>query len=204
MNRSLDNFNVNIAQLDEVDTLISYLKSKQMPVDIGDLLRWKWVWGVSAFDKFIHELVLYEMIEIFQKNRICTSAFKSFAVDLDFSTDLMHSTEEKWEFVQRFKQIVLLRHSKESFQNPNKVKEALSLIWNEQYKWQKISKALKLEEAELTQKLTIIVSRRHHIVHEADLDPVNDEKRVITIEETDEIITFLKNLSYQIFSLTRI
>lgn len=54
-------------------------------------------------------------------------------------------------------------------------------------------------DARLTQKL--IATRRNAIVHEADLDPVNNQKQAITRAEATDIANFLLALGNRICDL---
>ena len=70
MQQSYQRFIELVKDTENVEALYTYFeKVITAPIDISDLLRWQWVQCVSAFDKFVHDLVRTGMLEIFLGNR---------------------------------------------------------------------------------------------------------------------------------------
>ena len=63
-----------------------------------------------------------------------------------------------------------------SYQEPNKVADGLSYIWEEKQKWKKISVQMNMDERIVKTTLKLIADRRNSIVHEADIDPSTNQK----------------------------
>ena len=91
-----------------------------------------------------------------------------------------------------------------SFQDPVKVADGLSFIWNEGQKWQKIAGKIGLSDGVARTTLKLIADRRNAIVHEADIDPVTSLKLGITRQECEDTSSFLQNCGNEIAGLVTI
>ncbi len=105
------------------------------------------------------------------------------------------------EGIAIFRSIVERKHSYETFQSPDKIREALSLIWNEQHKWQKIAQSIGRPENVVKTELNNIVIRRNQIVHEMDIDLSTGTTQPISHATTKQIVDFIKLLGDVIYSL---
>lgn len=74
-----------------VETLYNYFENSVVPVDISDLLRWQWVQCISAFDKFVHDVVRVGMVEIFLENRTPTPKYNTFQIDIQTYGDMINN-----------------------------------------------------------------------------------------------------------------
>ncbi|EQD37268.1 hypothetical protein B1A_17690, partial [mine drainage metagenome] len=74
-------------------------------------------------------------------------------------------------------------------------------IWNENHKWQQIALGFGMTDDHVKRKQTLIATRRNAIVHEADLDPVTNQKQAITRAEATDISDFLLALGNRICDL---
>lgn len=88
-----------------------------------------------------------------------------------------------------------------SFQDPAKIVDGLSYIWDDTQKWQRISQGLGMNDEDVRRKQKLIATRRNAIVHEADLDPVTNQKLTITRAEAADISDFLLALGNRICDL---
>lgn len=202
MQRAFDQFKDSMKYVKELDALYVHLKDTlHLPNDLTDLLRAEWVYTVSAMDKLIHELIRIGMIEAFQGRRTRTSKFSSFGVSTNTLTTTLSTAVPPPEYW--FEQEVIERHKTLSFQAPEKIADALSLIWDEQHKWQVLATATGIAQATLTTKLKTIISRRNQIVHEADLDLLSGVRNNIDKTDIDDVVPFIENLSEKIFHAVR-
>jgi len=199
MQRAFDQFKNSIKYVKELDVLYNYLKNDlHLPDDLTDfLLRAEWIYAVSAMDKLIHELVRIGMIEAFQGRRIRTGKFLSFGVTAKTLTSSLSAAEPPPEYW--FEQEVIEKHKTLSFQTPEKIAEALSLIWDEPHKWQRLAASAGTTQADLTAQLKVIISRRNQMVHEADLDLLSGIRNSIDKAGIDEVVPFIEKLSEKIF-----
>jgi len=202
MQRAFDQFNGNMKYVKELDALFIYLKDTlHLPNDLSDILRAEWVYSVSAMDKLIHELVRIGMIEAFQGRRVRTSKFQTFGVTTNTLTSTLSTAVPPPEYW--FEQEVIDRHKTLAFQAPEKIADALSLIWDEQHKWQVLSNAMAIPQATIITKLKTIISRRNQIVHEADLDLLTGVRNTIDKADIDDVVSFIERLSEEIFNAVR-
>ncbi|MEM6630454.1 MAG: HEPN domain-containing protein [Bacteroidota bacterium] len=198
MNNAFDQFRKDIGKVREIDSLYYYLKNKlQLPNDLTDLLRSEIVYSTSALDKLIHELVRIGMIDIFCNRRIATNRFKNYTISMSTYNGIISSTIQPQEYW--FEQEVINKHKHLSFQDPQKISEALSLIWDEEHKWQKIAIRMYTDQRTIRTQLKNIVSRRNQIVHESDLDSFTGVKNRINQTDTKFIVDFIEMLGEAIY-----
>jgi hypothetical protein len=205
MQRAFNQFKDSLKYVKELDALYLYLKDTLLlPNDLTDLLRAEWVYTISAMDKLIHELVRLGMIEAFQGSRVKTKKFLAFGISVDTYTNISSSIltnvppPEYW-----FEQEVIQKHKHLSFQDPDKIADGLSLIWDENAKWYKLSQSVGTAENDLKTKLKTIISRRNQIVHEADLDLLSGQRNTIDKADIDAVVPFIETLSEAIFNAVK-
>lgn len=95
------------------------------------------------------------------------------------------------------------RHKTLAFQAPEKIADALSLIWDEPHKWQTIAAAIGINQSTLTTQLKTIINRRNQIVHEADLDLLSGVRNTLDKADIDDVINFIESLSEAIFNAVK-
>jgi len=197
-------FKANIQAIKDLDGLYTHLHGTlRLPDDLlSDLLRTQLVNAVSALDKLVHELVQAGMIQIFLGNKSPTSKYNAFTLPMATVTDIRNATDlQPPEYF--FSVEVFQRNKALSFQKPDKIADALSHIWDESHKWQKITQKMGLEDQNAVKThLDAIVSRRNQIVHEADLD-YNGVKNIAIHSDITRSVTFIENLGDSIFELVR-
>ncbi len=193
-------FHRTINQANELGGLYDYLStSVAIPEQFEDLLRSQIVNAVSAFDKLMHDLIRIGMVKIFENQRPTTGKYLSESIAIQYLPSLLASAVPPPPV--RFEEIVREKLSKLSFQDPTKVADGLSYIWNEPQKWQQIALGLGMSDENAKRKLKLIITRRNAIVHEADLDPVTSQKQGITRAEATDIANFLRALGDRICDL---
>lgn len=194
MNNALVSFNEIIQHTQTSAGLFCYLQEQRIPIDASDLLRWEWVLAVSAFDKYIHDIVRIGMIEEFLGRRSETDKYKSFRITVPLYSMMLSSQSPELIFENE----IIRQHGIQAFQTPEKVGDALSFIWTENHKWQVISGNMKntITERDLKTKLNNIVIRRNQIVHEGDCIKSVFPLKQQTISESDakDVIGFISEL----------
>ena len=193
MNNYLTLFDNNVAQARSLSTLYINLRDGVHIEDVynSNLLKAQLVNVVSAFDMFIHGIVKKGVIEIFNKTRKETPKFQTFAFQAKtilklievMSPGFMPSSSDEMP------DVILEKELSDklcfmSFQSPDKVTDALSLIWGEPHKLQVLAADMNIsgcntnEKANnLKQELTIIIQRRNQIAHEGDINPATQLPR---------------------------
>jgi RiboL-PSP-HEPN len=208
MYKAFEQFKNNIKSIRELEALHYHLVTElRLPNDLSDILRSQLVYAVSAFDKLIHELVRIGMIQSFLGLRTKTLKFNSFSISLETYnkiqqvSKLAEITEQNPEYF--FEQEIISKHKHLSFQDPEKIADALSLIWEEKQKWQKIAISLNASDDYIKKRLKSIISRRNQIVHEADIDIQTNLRNSIDENDAKEVVSFIFTLSETIFDLVK-
>lgn len=194
-------FQKSVDQTLNVDAIYNYItKTIIIPFDCSDLLRWEFIQCVSAFDKLIHDFVRIGMLEIFRGQKPPTNKFKSFSIDYSTYNNMQISPQQKEYF---FEQKIILNHSHLSFQDPAKVADALSYIWEEKNKWEKISEKMLMPKNICMNQLKTIINRRNQIVHESDYTDPFSNRQIILQEDSQEVRTFILKLGYSIYNCVK-
>lgn len=191
MHSALTLFKRNIEDTRNLTSLYEYLElSMQSPFSFDDLLRSQIVYSVSAFDKLVHDVVRLGIMEIFTGGRPPTQKYLDESILISIYNELISATVPPKEYI--FEQSIVNKLKTISYQDPAKVVEGLSYIWNEKHKWQKIAEKMAIgDDRTARTTLKLIVSRRNEIVHEADIDPLTNQKKSISKTECQSITDFL-------------
>lgn len=212
MQTAINQFRANLQQIRDLHTLYQQLVSQGL-TNLSDLLRSEHVYAVSALDKLMHELIRIGMLQIFDGSRLTTAKFQNFTISMETFVAMQQINTQinlqQTSTIDLFDREIILRHKLLSFQEPEKIADGLSFIWNEQYKWQKIAETLSLSlqqpitERDTKIKLKNIVARRNQIVHEADIDVVSGNKQTIYETDTEDLVAFINFLGESIYVLVR-
>ena len=197
MEQAKNKFNQLLTDINQVMTIYDFITLEvKAPLDTSDLLRWQWVQAVSAFDKFVHDLVRIGMLEVFNNTRKATPKFNSFKFTFTELNNIKNSVNQESEF----EKIILRKHSYLAFQDPDKVNDALSFIWNCNDKWKIIAEKIGLEKDFCKKTLRNIVIRRNQIVHEGDyIDSFSRQE--IDKQDVKETIYFIRLVGNTIYNI---
>jgi hypothetical protein len=201
MQRAYNLFEKILKDTETAQVLYTYLDTTvKPPLDYTDLLRWQWAQSVSALDKLIHDFVRIGMVKIFEGTRPMTDKYKSFTIDIQTYNQLNNNIAIASSI---FEQQVLLKNGFLSFQDPAKISDALSYIWDEKHKWQKIAQQMNQDESLVKTTLKNIVIRRNQIVHEGDYSDTLLQRQEICEQDVIDVITFIKSLAQSIYALVK-
>jgi hypothetical protein len=167
MKSTHDRFSYNIARARDMRALFVNLKATTAgALDLTDILRAAIVSAVSAFDTLIHEITRMGMLEIYQNTRPRTVAFSRFSVPMDNVLLVITSPGS----TQWLEDEIRRQHSWLSFQQPDKVADAIRLFYDKEL-WKEVGTRLGIDSKSAKNRLALIVDRRNKIAHEADMDP---------------------------------
>jgi len=216
MLQAFEKFSTNIQQIKALSDVYTHLVSQaafaQNESIVADILRAQWVYAVSALDKFIHDVVRIGMIRAFTGQGQRSAKFLSFEIPLsvllemapsESSNAVIDESERLTAFTKRVND--KLKHL--SFQDASKIADGLSYIWEENYKWQKITQQINTDtgssqtDTNIKSELTRIVNRRNQIVHEADLSLATGEKNEISTEDISIVVDFIEHLVKAIYHI---
>lgn len=194
-------FDAGISRIRNIDSIFIHLTTNLgfNEDDVSDILRSEIVYAMSSLDRLIHDLVKKGMVDTFNGLRIPTSAYKNFSITIQQYDEFNSATVPPAGHL--FEHAISQKHKYLSFQEPNKISEALSLIWDETHKWQRIATTIGTSQSNLKTELKNIVIRRNQIVHESDFDLSTSTLQTISHSDTIRIIDFVEELGHTIISL---
>lgn len=199
MEKAIEVFRASADRVRNLGGLHGAISALTTPViDSSDLLRAQIVLTVSALDHFIHEVTVLGMVETFNGARPPTAAFNRQKV----SGHLLISAPSGRGVL--FEEDVRQRHALLSFQQPDKIADAIRLI-SEASLWKEVALKVGVSEEALKTKLRLIVERRNKIAHEADIDPSYPGARwPIKPQDAEDALQFIVSLCEAIFDLVRL
>lgn len=200
MHRSLSIFRANLDRVRSIHALyIHFSESVTSAIDLTDLLRAEIVLIVSALDHFVHELTRLGMMEIWRGSRAATPSYRKFSVSLDVTTQLAGGSVGDGHL----ETAIRMSHSYLSFQQPDKIAEAVRLFSPIEL-WIEIGAQLGKDPKNLKTHLIFIVERRNKIAHEADIDPTYPGQRwPIDRRDTEDAVVFVESVGEAIYQLVK-
>ena len=137
------------------------------------------------------------MIDCAKGARPKTDAYLRFDIPLSATESaLSGTTHEVW-----VGETVREKHSWQSFQDPDKLADAIRLISPVKL-WEGVGVELSMLPKDVKTRLKLVVDRRNKIAHEADLDPANPGFRwPITAPMVNDTIDFIERLGDAIFKV---
>ena len=191
-------FKENLKRVRELGGLAVAVESlTTSAIDVSDLWRSQIVLVVSALDNFIHELTRLGMIETAKGSRPKTDAYLRFEMPLSATESaIAGSVHEVW-----VGETVREKHSWQSFQDPDKLADAIRLISPVKL-WEAVGSELGEPPKDVKTRLKLIVDRRNQIAHEADLDPINPGSRwPINGPMVNDTVNFIEKLGDAIYKV---
>ncbi|HOV10276.1 MAG TPA: HEPN domain-containing protein [Bacteroidales bacterium] len=192
INAPLNQFLRNVESIDTIDSIHTYFEVQVPAIDISEILRAEFVLLVSAFDYYIHDIVREGMLSIFDGKNKTNKDFDQFAISLKAVNILLSASDDQIRR-QLLDNEIRKVNSKHSYQAPSNVERALSIISFKSV-WKKISIDMKMNEDDIVKELGLIVHRRNKIAHEADMNPVTNEKSPIDKQTIRDVRVFLINI----------
>lgn len=170
--RPIQQFKQNINEIQKISDLYKFNKQQfNNAVDIDGLLRMELVMGVSALDQYIHQVVVERVIDILRNRGKIPVNFSKLLLSYDSLNDVLQSGNIQ-DAIVLIERDLRLKMSWRSFQQPDKITEALKYI-SDHNVWKEISILMNREVSAVKQQLELIVKRRDCIAHEADYDYIN-------------------------------
>lgn len=198
MNLAFSQFAANIEEVRTTHLISTSLNiSTSSILDISNIQRSCIVLSVSAIDYLIHELTIIGMCEIYNGAREITPKYNSHNVSLGF----MHAISSTPPLIT-FESEIRRSLGWQTFQRPDKIKEAIALFSVVQL-WQQVAITMCDAESNVKNQLNLIVDRRNMIAHEADIEPIFKTKRLIRDIDVSTTIDFIETVGATIFNLVR-
>lgn len=137
------------------------------------------------------------MKEIFQGRRYSTSRYNKQNISLGLY-HLINGTTN----IGLFENEIRKNLGWQTFQRPEKIKEAISIFSNIQL-WQQVAISLGQSEQNLKNQLDLIIDRRNMIAHESDIEPIYKTRRPINDLDVINTIEFIESVGTSIYRLVR-
>ena len=188
MLKALEAARESLLRVEHLGGLYSALQSlTTSAIDSSDLLRAQVVLAVSALDFYIHEVTVMGMLEVMKGERPSTPAFDKSRVSVGAMLGGMQTQTYDW-----FEADVRERHSFLSFQQPDKIADAIRLFSGVKL-WESV--AAIVGDNDVKDRLRLIVDRRNKIAHEADISPsYPGERWPITQSDVTEITLLIRGI----------
>ncbi|SHK87581.1 hypothetical protein SAMN05720469_12150 [Fibrobacter intestinalis] len=203
MKTAWNEFKNNIEDVKKIGAVYTQLVdiAPLMKEDLADLLRTQLVNAISAFDRLLHEYVRIGLLRQLSGLAPLKKITKNFMIDSDSFLSLMNLGTSPQDLVTKQRIIesrinYVLKFM--TFQDPKKISEALSYIWDEEHKWQTLATELGKRQEDVISQLKLYVDRRNMIVHEADYDMAIPGRRPISSSIAQDCISFIYSLARQI------
>lgn len=165
----------------------------------NEILRSQIVLAVSALDSFLHDLVRFGLLGIFQGIRPHTKGYEGYTVSVHLARLIRDESDLNVQIDLLGLEIRRI-NSKDSYQSPKGVEYALGLIGFKNL-WTNLSLPMGIKPDDIKNTLGLITDRRNKIAHEADFDSVNEAKNAIDRSQTNDVVVFIENLCEAINSL---
>jgi restriction system protein len=167
--------------------------------EVDDVFRAAWVQSVAALDHWVRQEVRYRMLRLAgQPGGAKPDGFAAFPMTLGLLEDVQHGRRSLADAIDQ-----QLRDTRShlTYQHPDKIKEAFSLVSDVKDFWNGVAKTLTegsgdgvaVSGTDLRKQLREIVHRRNKIAHEYDEDPANPPaKRAIDAATATQIIDWIE------------
>ena len=193
MRNPKNTWNLNLQNVKKMHWLHEQLSKVVPAMDLSDILRAEYVLIVSAFDCYVHNVVLQGMANMFSGSKPDSRAYNEFCLPMSAVKQLLVSTDSAIR-ESIFNVSVKKLLAKDSYQSPKSVEYAMNLI-NLKNVWHKVGLKLSMPSKDVVLKLGLIIQRRNKIAHEADIhDLVSMDKTPIDRSDVDDTFAFLDQI----------
>lgn len=193
MRNPKNTWNLNLQNVKKMHWLHEQLSKVVPAMDLSDILRAEYVLIVSAFDCYVHDVVLQGMTNMFSGTKPDSRAYIEFCLPMSAVKQLLVSTDSAIR-ENIFNASVKKLLAKDSYQSPKSVEYAMNLI-NLKNVWHKVGLKLSIPSKDVVLKLGLIIQRRNKIAHEADIhDLVSMDKTPIDRSDVDDTFAFLDQI----------
>jgi hypothetical protein len=196
MQRALNQLGSNMARVNFLIGTYAVVETQTTAaIDVSDILRAAVVQSVSALDHFIHELQRLGVLEIHAGARPATPTYHLLVDEFRALSQVDPTIWPPAEIDAAIRE----RNSWRTFQQPQKIAEALSLVTTAPI-WAGVAQGIHLSASDVQTRIRVIVDRRNKIAHEADMDPSFPGARwPITQRMLEDTSGWIENLGTHLF-----
>lgn len=189
MNNIKNNYEKNMLSINNSISIYHYLQSKAKNLDATILLRSQFVLIISAFDTYVHSMIVNKIIDSY------FSSEQQFNIQLDIPLSLAYEMKDLNVDMQKNKlyNFLVKKLSKDSFQSPKSIEYAFSILGISKI-WTKLSDKMQMQPDDIKNMLSIIVNRRNKIAHESDWNVVTGSYEDIELTDVLDCKNFINNM----------
>ena len=189
MNNIKNIYEKNILSINNSISIYQYLQTQAKNLDATILLRSQFVLIVSAFDTYVHSVVINKIIDKY------FSSNQQLNIQLDIPLSLAYEMKNLDADMQKNKlyNFLVRKLSKDSFQSPKSIEYAFSIIGINKI-WKRLSDKMQMQPDDIKKMLSIIVNRRNKIAHESDWNIVTGTYEDIGLTDVLECKKFISNM----------
>jgi hypothetical protein len=184
-------FNASIGQVDELLAIYRYIHTNSGIAAKDHILRAALTMLVSSIDTSVHELVIRAIVSKLDDNRL---AFNVDKQTISVQCVLHHDLAQR---VIMAEADLRKQYTKETFRSSTQIETVLAEIGINKI-WSRISPKFSKKPEDIKVRLDLMVRRRNQIVHEADLDSLQNVQR-ISIDMVEELYAFTKTFVNALF-----
>lgn len=200
MNKPIDDFCLQVKEVKKLNDIYKYNERVlARGIDISGVLRAQIVFVVSALDHYIHNVILYEALNILKNNKPHSPSFGKLTLGFN-SVALLINNDVATDFLVLVEQEIKHNLGWKSFQQPDKIAEALQIICEKKI-WNEVAPLMGKSSNDIKEQLKLIVKRRDSIAHEADFDIVNQCQYSINSIDVSNAVNFIISLVFIIDSV---
>lgn len=167
----INRFRKNIESIKGLNNIYNLLMTENQPEKARDILRFQIVYLMSSLDFYLHELYVYGILKIFQKQKQKNLRYLEYRVPLEVVEKALYDGEN---IMSHLKQAVIENNSTLTFMHPNRMKEVLHTI-SEAETFDLVEEKLKRRHIiKSYEALEVILEnlyrRRNRISHQTDIE----------------------------------
>ncbi len=196
MSEALEAYNNNIDSAMKLSSKAYELSKSGMETDVTEMLRAELVLIISAFDKYLHDVVLCFIAKAnTNKSDIPRSALK-FKLSLSTITNIIDEEDKNKRYDLLFESL-RKENQRYTYQRTTGINMALSLCnVDTTLFWEQLGQSLELNPTELREKIDSIVDKRNCIAHQSDIDEFSGQKNTIDFSFIEDVRELYSKITY--------
>lgn len=160
------------------------------------ILRCQIVSLMSAVDKYIHDIIKYGIIEIFNKSREKTKEYEQFTINME----IVERAIKNLESIDWLEDGILLTNKYKTFMQYGRIMKSLEIIIDKK-KLQNIHKNIGTSKKSLENEINNIYKRRNIIAHQSDICDETNSKNDIDYDYVQKSLDLISNFIENIHNI---
>ncbi|MCR1823210.1 HEPN domain-containing protein [Terrisporobacter muris] len=180
-------FKTTLKSIEDKFLIVDKLETMDVNDAKDDILRSQIVFVMSSLDYYMHEIVKYGIIEMFNGNKPKTKSYQNFIVSMPFVEEAIKNIES----VDWLENWIVIKDKQNTYMASEKIKKCLSLISTKTI-FKNIADEMSMKSNELSNRIDEIYERRNYIAHQADRNAKTGELQEIDKTFVEQSIKFIR------------